>query len=105
LTQIAVSLQVEKDVDSIKRVLANTSQAWLLVFDNADDPDLSLAPYFPTGNRGDIIITSRNPESQQYSTVGWREIGRMSDEDSEALFRKTAYGDTGSVDQIKRQGL
>jgi hypothetical protein len=82
LTQIAVILQVEKDIDSVKRVLANTSHVWLLVFDNADDPDLSVAPYFPAGDRGDIIITSRNPECRQYHTVGWREIGGMSYDDS-----------------------
>jgi hypothetical protein len=52
---------VDKDIDSVKRVLANTSQSWLLVFDNADNPKLSLTPYFPGGGRGDIIITSRNP--------------------------------------------
>jgi hypothetical protein len=32
---------------------------WLLVFDNADDPE-SLAPHLPQGN-GHVIITSRNP--------------------------------------------
>jgi tetratricopeptide (TPR) repeat protein len=32
---------------------------WLLIFDNADDPD-ELAPFFPTGP-GHILITSGNP--------------------------------------------
>ena len=32
---------------------------WLLVFDNADEPD-ALAPYFPRGGGGHILITSRN---------------------------------------------
>jgi Tetratricopeptide repeat len=103
-TQIALILQVDKDIDSLRRVLANTSQAWLLVFDNADDPNLSLAPYFPAGDRGDIIITSRNPGCRQYNTVGSWEIGRMSYEDSEALLFKTAYGDTAPDEKLKRKG-
>lgn len=95
---------MDKNIDCVKQVLANTSQAWLLVFDNADDPNLSLAPYFPAGDRGDIIITSRNPESRQYNTIGSREIGRMSYEDSEALLLKTAYGDTAPDNRFKGEG-
>jgi hypothetical protein len=60
-TGLARVFQVEENVDSVKRKLINTSQAWLLVFDNADDPELSLTPYLPAGDPGDIIITSRNP--------------------------------------------
>jgi hypothetical protein len=101
-TQFALVLLVDKDIDSVKRVLANASRAWLLVFDNADDPNLPLAPYFPAGDRGDIIISTRNPECRQYSTVGSREIGRMSYEDSRALLFKTTYGDTALDGRFKR---
>jgi hypothetical protein len=78
LAQITLLLQVDREIDSVKRVLTNTSQAWLLMFNNADDPNLRLAPYFPAGDQGDIITTSRNPGCHQYSTVGSKEIGRMS---------------------------
>jgi hypothetical protein len=91
---------VDKDIDSVKRVLANTSQSWLLVFDNANDPKLSLTSYFPAGGRGDIIITSRNPRCSQYNTVGSKEIGRMSVYDSWKLLVKTAYGDTTPNDKV-----
>lgn len=43
-TQIARLLQVEEDIDSVKRILANILQVWLLVFDNTDDPNLSYLP-------------------------------------------------------------
>ena len=36
------------------------SPGWVLVFDNADEPDL-LAPFMPTAIHGDVVITSRNP--------------------------------------------
>jgi tetratricopeptide (TPR) repeat protein len=85
-------------VTNVKRKLANISQLWLLIFDNADSPNLSLMPYFPAGDRGDVIITSRNPEHGQYSTVGSREIGRMSLPDSTALLVKIIHGTT-AVDE------
>ncbi|ANS63696.1 NB-ARC domain-containing protein [Streptomyces lincolnensis] len=34
---------------------------WLLVFDNADSPEV-VRPYFPSGGPGNILITSRNPQ-------------------------------------------
>ncbi|KAL9098250.1 MAG: hypothetical protein Q9163_006061, partial [Psora crenata] len=95
-TQIARVLQVDENVDGVKRKLANMSESWLLVFDNADDPQLGLEPYLPTGNRGDVIITSRNPQSQLYNTVGCREIGRLSPEDSMSLLYRIACGTTSS---------
>jgi Tetratricopeptide repeat/Domain of unknown function (DUF4062)/NB-ARC domain len=42
-------------------------ERWLLVFDNAEDPQ-ALAPFLP-GGRGDVIITSRNP--------GWRDLANL----------------------------
>ncbi|KAK5260992.1 hypothetical protein LTR40_003095, partial [Exophiala xenobiotica] len=91
-TQLARILQVDENVDCMKRTLANSVQAWLLIFDNSDDPSLNLASYFPAGNRGDIIITSRNPQCQHYNTVGWREVGQLSPHDSMLLLNKTVYG-------------
>jgi hypothetical protein len=85
-------------------VLANTSQSWLLIFDNADDPKLSLTLYFPAGDRGDILITSRNPACCQYNTVGSKEIRRLSGDDSVLLLVKTAHGDTTLADKVYKDG-
>ncbi|KIW35358.1 uncharacterized protein PV07_02057 [Cladophialophora immunda] len=94
--QIAQLLQVDETVDCVKRRLANAAQTWLLVLDNADDPDLSLSPYLPAGNRGDIIITSRNPTCQQYNTVGYRHVRQLSSDDSVSLLNKIIYGSSNS---------
>ncbi|KAJ7847594.1 P-loop containing nucleoside triphosphate hydrolase protein [Mycena olivaceomarginata] len=40
---------------------------WLLLFDNADDPKINLNSFFPRGNHGNIIITSRNPGLRVYA--------------------------------------
>jgi tetratricopeptide (TPR) repeat protein len=94
---------VNENIDSIKRTLANSLQAWLLIFDNADDPDLSLAPYFPAGDRGDILITSRNPQCQAYNTVGYQEVGRLSPKDSVSLLDKIIYGATSRSQEASEE--
>lgn len=92
---MAPSLQVDQDLDAVRYALANISRPWLLIFDNADDPDLSLTGYFPPGDRGDMVITSRNPACQQYSTVGSREVGCLLPTDALALLTKTVTGIPG----------
>ncbi|KAF7342698.1 Nephrocystin-3 [Mycena sanguinolenta] len=42
--------------------LASNILEWLLVFDNADDPNINLQVFIPECDHGNIIITSRNPE-------------------------------------------
>jgi len=55
-------------IDNVRQSLANTKQAWLLILDNADDPNVDYQQYFPSGNVGVIIMTSRNSECHQYAT-------------------------------------
>lgn len=38
----------------------------MLIFDNADNPDIDISQYFPLG--GNILITSRNPNCRRYAT-------------------------------------
>jgi tetratricopeptide (TPR) repeat protein len=51
------------------QTLASTTRRWLLILDNADDPLFDYSVYFPSGNRGAVIMTSRIPECRKYSTV------------------------------------
>ncbi|KAK5054617.1 hypothetical protein LTR84_001508 [Exophiala bonariae] len=95
--QIARLLQTDENINSVKRTLANTSLSWLLIFDNADNPNLRLTPYFPPGDRGDIIIASRNPQHQHYNTVGYEEVDQLSPSDSLVLLSKVAYGETSPL--------
>ena len=43
------------------------TERWILVFDNADNPE-ELAPYFPQGGGGHILVTSRNQTWEQRGT-------------------------------------
>ncbi|KIM32606.1 hypothetical protein M408DRAFT_41470, partial [Serendipita vermifera MAFF 305830] len=61
------------------RILANEpfSQPWLLILDNADDPDLQLLPFIPKCSCGSIIITSRNRDAGYLSNTCHLEMGQM----------------------------
>jgi Tetratricopeptide repeat/TIR domain/NB-ARC domain len=55
--------------DALRR--GRPSPRWLLIFDNADDPD-ELAPFLP-GGPGQVLVTSRNP--------GWSRVAEPVDID------------------------
>jgi tetratricopeptide (TPR) repeat protein len=61
-----------------------------LVIDNADDPELDVSSFFPMGNRGTVLITTRNPDLQQYGSAGTSRVDQMSSEDAITLLLKTA---------------
>ena len=75
-------------MEDFKRYLTNSPKPWLLILDNADDPLLDISLFFPVGNRGTVIITSRNPECNCHATVGSiRLSGMESDEAITLLLR------------------
>ncbi|XTI93984.1 P-loop containing nucleoside triphosphate hydrolase protein [Cenococcum geophilum] len=66
-----------EDIDDTRQLLSNAKDDWLLVLDNADDPDTDYERYFPSGTRGAILITSRIPECSYYNTVGSEQLGGL----------------------------
>ncbi|KAH0556700.1 hypothetical protein GP486_005513 [Trichoglossum hirsutum] len=79
----------EKDLESTKKRLSNMKKRWLLIVDNADDPSVNISKYFPAGNRGTILVTTRNYKCESHQTVGSWESGRMELKDAVALLLKT----------------
>ena len=73
--------------------LANTHEEWLLFFNNADDTTISLHKYFPNSSHGNIIITSRNPETGAYVSQAetFCRISDLSPDDARELLIKTAH--------------
>ena len=48
-------------VESVLQWISSIQEEWLIVFDNADEPPVYVMERFiPPGNRGNILITSRN---------------------------------------------
>lgn len=61
---------VADNVSAAKHWLSNLKYRWLLIIDNADNPQVKLDHYFPEGERGHILLTTRIPAHRDYGTVG-----------------------------------
>ena len=65
---------VADNVSAAKHWLSNLKYRWLLIIDNADNPLVMLDNYFPEGERGHILLTTRVPAHRDYGTVGSQSI-------------------------------
>lgn len=71
--------------------LSQCTKPWLLVIDNADDPELDVSKYFPVGGSGHILITTRNPGAEIYATAGHLRFSGLEPEDAVSLLLRTAF--------------
>ncbi|KAL8736398.1 MAG: hypothetical protein Q9166_000190 [cf. Caloplaca sp. 2 TL-2023] len=99
--QVAEVCGLEARVSVVQRWLSNTSEPWALILDNADDPRLDISRYFPVGNRGVVLITTRNPDCEFLSTVGSCELGAMATDEAVTLLLRTAGADNMSDRSIR----
>ncbi|KAJ7448742.1 hypothetical protein FB451DRAFT_760354 [Mycena latifolia] len=65
LATLALAKKVGKTFQDSLLWLSNQHTEWLIVFNNADDINLNLGQYFPSGSHGNILVTSRNPDLGQ----------------------------------------
>jgi len=90
---ITMAKLVGRTVETVSEalyVLANSQQSWLLILDNADNPDYDYQTYLPSGNHGSILITSRVAECKRYSPEAFEALEGLQDRDSEELLLKAA---------------
>ena len=101
-SRLAHSCQIGDDQEAFTKWLATRTEHWLLVLDNADNRSLDISPYFPTGARGTIIITTRNPLHDLYKTVGGgsARVDKMDSDEATTLLLKAS--DTDGNDQSFR---
>ena len=76
--------------------LSTSSKPWLLVIDNADEPDMDISKFLPAGSIGHVLITTRNPAAISYSTAGSFRFRGMDPEEAASLLLKSAYPGTVS---------
>ncbi|KAJ7637824.1 P-loop containing nucleoside triphosphate hydrolase protein, partial [Mycena rosella] len=67
LKNIAATRNVGSTADDTLEWLSTQPAEWLLLFDNADDPNINLHKFFPACTHGNILITSRNPGLRVYA--------------------------------------
>ena len=98
---IAQRCGLDAEPDIVKRWLSDIQQHWLLIIDNADNPDMDISTIFPVGNRGSILVTTRNPHCTIHATVGSHELGEMGLEDGVKLFLRAANVEETSSELIQ----
>lgn len=103
-TSIGMSAGKGSLVSSAIFWLSSCSKPWLLIFDNADDPEMNLSEYFPPGGNGHIMITTRNPGANVFATQGCIKLSGMDPEEAIALLLRRAFeeSDAQGHDPAKR---
>jgi hypothetical protein len=84
---------VDGSVQSVLHWISSIQEEWLIVFDNADDLSAeAVAKFFPPGNRGNILITSRNQSMGRVVTLleNSIEINEMEELDAITLLLKAS---------------
>ena len=76
--------------------LASLAHPWLLVIDNADDPKMEVEKYFPGGERGHILVTTRRPALKSLGNVGegFCELEKLEEMEAHDLLLKHAQEKT-----------
>jgi hypothetical protein len=76
-------------MDAFKAWLSQKDH-WLLILDNADNPDLDVSKFFPARDRGTILITTRNRDLRKHQTAGTYCADQLPPKDAINLLLKTA---------------
>ncbi|KAL2427226.1 hypothetical protein ABEF95_002489 [Exophiala dermatitidis] len=106
LASLAITFGKGSTSSSAIHWLSTCLKPWLLIFDNADDPDMDLSLYLPPGGNGDILITTRNPGANVYATVGCMKLSGMDPEEAVTLLLRSAFPEPGvNTDDPKRREL
>jgi hypothetical protein len=98
---IARACRQAENVESVKKWLSGKKH-WLLIFDNADNPNLDISSFFPPCDRGTILITTRNPDLQKYNTVGSYKVDKLDLKEAIDLLLKTTVIKDPQDDNVRQ---
>ncbi|KAJ7845248.1 FabD/lysophospholipase-like protein [Mycena olivaceomarginata] len=90
---IAIANKIGNNLQDALLWLITITEEWMLLFDNADDPNINLFPFFPQCTHGNIIITSRNPQLAVHGPKSYSKVGNMKETDAIDLLLLSAVED------------
>ncbi|KAI0476933.1 hypothetical protein F4859DRAFT_521523 [Xylaria cf. heliscus] len=90
--EIATIGGVEPNEKAAKHWLETRNCPWLLIVDNVDSEEINVDDLLPSGTKGCVLITTRNPALMTHGTAGDRymELMHMEPRDAEILIIKAA---------------
>ncbi|PFH48137.1 hypothetical protein AMATHDRAFT_6077 [Amanita thiersii Skay4041] len=83
----------------ILQEIGKMKKAWFMIYDNADGPPSLVQKYLPQGNKGNIIITSRNGALKRLTSNCGTEVTQMRDDEAVLLLVKAAGFDDAIMDK------
>ncbi|PBK94557.1 hypothetical protein ARMGADRAFT_965352 [Armillaria gallica] len=90
--KLSKAASIDESVNDVQDFLEKMQEDWLLIFDNADDPNVELSKYIPRCNHGNIIITSRLTD-QMASPGAYLDFSDLEQSDAVNLLLKHAHED------------
>ena len=95
---------LDDSVESVLQWISGIQEEWLIVFDNADNPPVYVVEKFiPPGNRGNILITSRNRSMGRIvSSENIIEIEEMEEADAITLLLKAGCLDASADSEHRK---
>jgi hypothetical protein len=90
---IAIANKIGNSLQDALLWLITSTEEWMLLFDNADDPNINLFLFFPQCTHGNIIITSRNPQLAVHGPKSHSKVGNMKETDAIDLLLLSAVED------------
>jgi len=98
---IARACKQKENVEAVKEWLSGKKH-WLLILDNADNPNLDISSFFPSRGRGTILITSRNPDLQKYNTAGSYKVDKLDLKEAIDLLLKATVIEDPQDDNVRQ---
>ena len=103
--EIARMCGVDEDPKVVKQWLSNTRNHWLLIIDNADDLSFDVSEFFPLGDRGSILLSTRNPYCKIHSTVGSCELGQLNMDEAVTLLLKASGTEDVADEAVRKKAI
>ena len=66
---------------------------------------MDVSEFFLVGNRGSILVTTRNPDCRIHATVGSYEFGEMDLEEAVTLFLRAARVEDTAVEIVRKEAV
>ncbi|KAF8997266.1 P-loop containing nucleoside triphosphate hydrolase protein [Cyathus striatus] len=86
--------------------ISNLQVAWFIIFDNADGSPELVEKFLPSGNKGNILITSRNPALSRITThKNSMEVSEMSKETAVDLLFNTSGINENSEEHVDKANI
>jgi hypothetical protein len=105
LEAFAKAKKIGQTLQDAIRWLGSQQERWLVVFDNADDPSLKIKDFFPPGDHGSILITTRLQSLAMFARGPHSDyaVSSMKPEEAMELLLKTARVEDTSLSGVEHK--